>query len=413
MSVAGEVTTYTLDYAFPGFRLLFENGPDDDKHYIYGAQCIAEVVDEGTADEEWRYYQRDGNGMVRQTTNETAKVTLAWTYTPEGMVLVGEEGPVTYLDCGTGGIYDWSTGLIFKNGRFFDPTVGIWTTLSGVVVYHHAGWARGRKRKNKKGKNRRFLLLLLLVIVAIVLTGCDSGDPTPEGQTPTPTCTPTATPTLPPPVAVTPEPSATPTGTNTPTPSSTPTNTPTPSPTPELFGFVLEDPFGVTGGGWYWVCEFGATYCGQPAGNHSGVDLVPKRYIEESCDRVSPSPCLVRNSAPPAAIGFRDVYAPVTGLAESSGPSTIFINNVRHNGNIIEGLQVQLDHVQPNFSMATSVTAGQSRIGSIIGDGNEPPRPHLHLQINFNGEQKDPLPYLAGVNHNYYFNSYYSLPGEV
>ncbi|NIT61333.1 MAG: hypothetical protein GWN00_35545, partial [Aliifodinibius sp.] len=48
-------------------------------------------------DEEWRFYQRDGNNMVRQTTNDTAKVTLAWTYTPQGMVLVGEEGPVTYL----------------------------------------------------------------------------------------------------------------------------------------------------------------------------------------------------------------------------------------------------------------------------------------------------------------------------
>jgi YD repeat-containing protein len=186
MSVAGEVTTYTLDYAFPGFRILFEDGPDDDKHYLYGVQCIAEVVDEGTVDEEWRYYQRDGNHMVRQTTNETADVTLAWTYTPEGMVLVGEEGPVTYLDCGTGGIYDWSTGLIFKDGRFFDPTTGIWITLSGVVVYYKVGQARDRRRKSRKGKKRRLLLLLLLIIVAMALAGCggDSGDATPTPECP-------------------------------------------------------------------------------------------------------------------------------------------------------------------------------------------------------------------------------------
>jgi YD repeat-containing protein len=184
MSVAGEVTTYTLDYAFFGTRILFEDGPDDNKHYLYGVQCIAEVVDEGTAEEEWRYYQRDGNHMVRQTTNETAEVTLAWTYTPEGIVLVGEEGPVTYLDCGSGGIYDWSTGLIFKDGRFFDPSTGIWITLSGVVVYYHVGQARGRKRKFGKGKKRRVLLLLLLVLVALALAGCDS--PEPECPTSTP-----------------------------------------------------------------------------------------------------------------------------------------------------------------------------------------------------------------------------------
>ncbi len=120
------------------------------------------------ADDEWRYYQRDGNGMVRQTTNETAKVSMAWIYTPEGMVLFGEEGPVTYLDCGSGGIYDWSTGLIFKGGRFFDPLTGIWISLISLIVWQSGRYANqtGLDRKRKK-----LLFLLFLTLSLFALSG--------------------------------------------------------------------------------------------------------------------------------------------------------------------------------------------------------------------------------------------------
>jgi hypothetical protein len=79
MSVAGEVTTYTLDYA-GGFRLLLEEGGafSDTKHYLYGLACIGEHVDaDNPATEEWRFYQRDGDSLVRQTTNMQATVTPA------------------------------------------------------------------------------------------------------------------------------------------------------------------------------------------------------------------------------------------------------------------------------------------------------------------------------------------------
>ncbi|MCP4359515.1 MAG: hypothetical protein GY796_16010, partial [Chloroflexi bacterium] len=46
MSTAGEVTTYTLDYA-ADFRVLFEQGGafSDTKHYLYGRACLGEQVD--------------------------------------------------------------------------------------------------------------------------------------------------------------------------------------------------------------------------------------------------------------------------------------------------------------------------------------------------------------------------------
>lgn len=137
MSVDGEVVTYTLDYT-GGFRILFEEGGEfsDTKHYLYGLACLGEQVDADEPEtEEWRYYQRDAKNLVRQTSDQDREVTYAWTYSPTGGVLLGEKGPVTYLDCGDNAIYDWSTGLIFKHGRYFDPDNGLWITLSGIVIW--------------------------------------------------------------------------------------------------------------------------------------------------------------------------------------------------------------------------------------------------------------------------------------
>ena len=114
MSVAGEVTTYTLDYG-NGKQILLEQGGAfaQTKHYLYGLECIGELVDAGDPEtEEWRYYHRDGNNLVRQTTNSAAEITLAWAYSPDGAVLTGAKGPVTNLGCDD--IYDWSTGLVYK-----------------------------------------------------------------------------------------------------------------------------------------------------------------------------------------------------------------------------------------------------------------------------------------------------------
>ncbi|MBL1131444.1 MAG: hypothetical protein HND44_23740 [Chloroflexi bacterium] len=184
------VLTYRYDaanYARGGRVLLEEGGAfSDSKHYLYGLECIAELVDADELESEWRYYHQDGNHLVRQTTNMAATVTLAWTYSPEGMVLLGEEGPVTHLGCEGNTTYDFSTGLIFKNGRYFDPNTGIWITLSGMVVYH--AWSPQQdKRRNGRRTNRKWLwLCLCLLLISLLLSGCGSGSSTPPTETPCP-----------------------------------------------------------------------------------------------------------------------------------------------------------------------------------------------------------------------------------
>ncbi|MCP4362187.1 MAG: RHS repeat protein, partial [Chloroflexi bacterium] len=152
MSVAGEVTTYTLDYA-AGSRILFETGGAfaNSKHYLYGLACIGEQVDADIpATEEWRYYHRDRKTLVRQTTNSQTAVTLAWTFSPEGAVLLGEEGPVTHLDCDNA-VYDFSTGLIFKQSNYFDPRNGIWSTIGGIVIWNSSqSYTHKRRRRKRK-----------------------------------------------------------------------------------------------------------------------------------------------------------------------------------------------------------------------------------------------------------------------
>lgn len=65
----------------------------DSSHYLYGLQCLDEqATNIETSQTKWRYYQYDGSNPVRQTTSMEAKVTLAWSCSPEESVLSGEEG---------------------------------------------------------------------------------------------------------------------------------------------------------------------------------------------------------------------------------------------------------------------------------------------------------------------------------
>ncbi|MCP4424857.1 MAG: RHS repeat protein, partial [Chloroflexi bacterium] len=72
LSIAGEATTFMPDYSGRSNRVLFEQGLEETKQYLYGAACLGEyVTDNVTSETEWRYYQRDGRTLVRQTTNQT------------------------------------------------------------------------------------------------------------------------------------------------------------------------------------------------------------------------------------------------------------------------------------------------------------------------------------------------------
>ena len=74
----------------------------------------------------------------------TGDVVSAWLFDPDGTVLEGPNGPVSHLICG--GVYDWSTGLIYRGGRYFDPNSGIasmpgiWLALMPLMVVQ--GWRK-------------------------------------------------------------------------------------------------------------------------------------------------------------------------------------------------------------------------------------------------------------------------------
>jgi hypothetical protein len=59
----------------------------------------------------------DASGYVRQGADADGAIVSAWLFDPDGTVLEGPNGPVSHLICG--GVYDWSTGLIYRGGRYF------------------------------------------------------------------------------------------------------------------------------------------------------------------------------------------------------------------------------------------------------------------------------------------------------
>ena len=69
-------------------------------------------------------------------------------------------------------MYDWSTGLLYKGGRYFDPTLGIWLALAPLIVLQ--SW-RGRKGKRRRGFSWYLVLVLCLVGMSGALTACNSG----------------------------------------------------------------------------------------------------------------------------------------------------------------------------------------------------------------------------------------------
>jgi hypothetical protein len=118
------------------------------------------------------YYLNDATGYVRQGADEQGQVTSNWLFDPDGTVLEGPQGPVSHLICG--GVYDWSTGLIFKGGRYFDPSLGIWLALTPLVVLQ--SW-RGRKRKRRGMSWYVPALLFLFASVCGILVACGGEAP--------------------------------------------------------------------------------------------------------------------------------------------------------------------------------------------------------------------------------------------
>jgi YD repeat-containing protein len=166
-AVNGDPVTYTLDYARDA-HILVERTVTSTQYFLYGEQCIGEQSDET---QNWSYYLADESGRVRQVTDEAGEIDFTWSYSASGEVLSGPQGPYVLLDC-PDGVYDWSTGLIFFNGRYFDPTLGIWIALG--IALQGRPWDRKRKRRRWV-----WLLWVLVVLAVTMMSGCGSGSSPP------------------------------------------------------------------------------------------------------------------------------------------------------------------------------------------------------------------------------------------
>jgi YD repeat-containing protein len=215
-------TTYTLDYG-RGNRILAEETVTGTLLYLYGRDCLGQY--EG-AEDEWLYYLNDATGYVRQGADAQGEVMSSWLFDPDGTMLEGPQGLVSHLICG--GVYDWSTGLIFKGGGYFDPNLGIWLALVPLVMIQ--SW-RGRKRKRRRGMPWYVVAIFVCVGVGGMLTGCGE-----DGNTLTPGDTPTSTEVC----TDIPLPKGVHIQTNTPEPTTPPTPTPSPTPEPEIEWFDEE-----------------------------------------------------------------------------------------------------------------------------------------------------------------------------
>jgi hypothetical protein len=133
-AVDGDAATFAWDRA-SGLPEMLVRSPNPQSLYLVGHDTLGRFAggEPGLSGVEgWLYYLSDAEGLVRQGTDEQSQVVSSWLFDPDGAVLEGPEEPVSHLVCG--GVYDWSTGLIYKDGRYFDPLLGIWLTmLPGMI----------------------------------------------------------------------------------------------------------------------------------------------------------------------------------------------------------------------------------------------------------------------------------------
>lgn len=238
-------TEYTLDMRTGG-RPLVAAALGQAVRYLYGVGVIG---DQASA---FRYYLKDGERTIRQTTDAAGKVVLSRSYTPWGEPL-DQAGAGNVAFGYLGGLADDVTGLLYMGGgQYYDPATGRFLTLGGRDfdpsspggLNPYVPWGRVNPlsallgplplslffpKKRKPTRVQRLLLIALLLIavsMALVACGGEEGDQ----ETAPPTMPPSPTPA---------EQGPTPTGTTPPTPSPSPTEMPptpppsdTPTPTP-------------------------------------------------------------------------------------------------------------------------------------------------------------------------------------
>lgn len=266
-------TTYTLDIRNGSTPLVLSDGASS-TYILYGLFGLGEA--EGTA---WHYYLGDAALSVRQLVGD-GDVLMSRTYGPFGNVLeqAGSGSPVF----GFAASLDGGSGLLYINGRYFDPRTGRFLspdnenfdprrpgTLNGYLLALFLANPGGvlfglllmlGRRKRGGGRGSTTTLLILGVLLTIGMVSCQED----EATTPVP---PQPIPPPPTPPITPPSPPETPTSTSTPPPSPPPPGTateppivvcPTPSgsPTPTPSGTPLFQPTSISQQGLEFVAQF-------------------------------------------------------------------------------------------------------------------------------------------------------------
>jgi RHS repeat-associated protein len=208
-------TTYTVDL-LQSARILRASAGSNATTYLYGLSPLGEFGSQTV------YYLIDGFGSIRQAADQNGNVTLARIYEPFGEILA-EAGTGTPTFGFWGGQFDARTGLLFVNGRYFDPVTrrflsppyspyeGLFNpslVLPPLIVLY--GLRRSKKYRGL------FSIMLVLFGVSVALVACGGTGPG-TGSPPSVPGTPSGMPGFP-----------NPQGTSVPT---APPGSPTPSPT--------------------------------------------------------------------------------------------------------------------------------------------------------------------------------------
>ncbi len=107
----------TVSYVNGSEGLLVINDGSNSTFYLYGIGQIAEYGSE------WSYPLRDSNASVRQSVDGNANLISASSYKPFGATL-SENGTYESLFGFAGAQVDRLSGLLYANGRYYDPVTG-------------------------------------------------------------------------------------------------------------------------------------------------------------------------------------------------------------------------------------------------------------------------------------------------
>ena len=178
-------TTFTLDGLNNNLPLALDNGVET-RNILYGLFGLGEFSSE------WTYFLGDGQFSVRQLLDSNGNIALTRTYGPFGRVL--QEAGDGNAIFGFAGAQGGGSGLLYINGRYYDPAKGRFLSpdnnfdpirpgtlngyLSAIFLFGPFGAVIWLRRKRWGGRYDLMLFLVLGIGLGMWLVSCDTPAPT-------------------------------------------------------------------------------------------------------------------------------------------------------------------------------------------------------------------------------------------